>query len=257
MQKHKEKLLIITKPYLFHKGEIQVVRSTNAQVQNIHTSRYRVVKCIQEPWGVGYLHWEQDDILKILPACTLIRIVLCKFVKKKYVHTWYYNFTMFNKKCICWISFVPQLLKIAYSAKSSTWASVNTRKAYISVSGANPGHSASWPAITPATNVPCPRLSFSVSSFVQFVRSYKISLLSNVFILLDENKNSWEMWSQDNTVEFKFECLIMQKVRIYFAMRELYMELTPINYSQISNTSNHLTWINATDKALQCKKNAK
>ena len=40
---------IITRLYLFHKGEIQVIRSTNAQVQNIHTGSYCVVKCIQEP----------------------------------------------------------------------------------------------------------------------------------------------------------------------------------------------------------------
>ena len=102
-----------------------------------------------------------------------------------------------------WAQFLT-IQKVTYSVKSSTWASVNTRKAYISVSGANPGHSASWPAITPATNVPCPRLSFNVSSFVQFVRSYKISLLNNVFTLLEQNKESWEMWYSRLQCEFKF-----------------------------------------------------
>lgn len=43
------------------------------------------------------------------------------------------------------------------------------------MSGAKPRHSASPPAITPATNVPCPRLSFNVSSLVQFVRSWQFA----------------------------------------------------------------------------------
>lgn len=52
-----------------------------------------------------------------------------------------------------------------------TWASVKTRNAYISASGANPRHWESWLEITPATNVPWPRLSFNVSSLVQLVLS--------------------------------------------------------------------------------------
>lgn len=83
---------------------------------------------------------------------------------------------------------------------------MKTRKAYISVSGANPGHSASWPAITPATNVPCPRLSFSVSSFVQFVRSYKISLLSNVFHLASK-KEPWGDAISKTNVRLRFSAI--------------------------------------------------
>jgi hypothetical protein len=210
----------ITKLYLLHKGQIQVIRSTYAQVQNIHTGCYRVVKCIQEPWCVGYLHWEQDGTLKILPACIPIRMVPCRFIKNNVQN---YKLTVIHKNMFMWKLLKAMFwrtssldtqnvtlwltscwrYKVAYSAKSSTWASVNTRKAYISVSGANPGHSASWPAITPATNVPCPRLSFSVSSFVQFVRSYKISLLSDVSTLLVFKITMWillqsKLWRQGN-----------------------------------------------------------
>lgn len=102
---------------------------------------------------------------------------------------------------------------------------MKTRKAYISVSGANPGHSASWPAITPATNVPCPRLSFSVSSFVQFVRSYKISLLNNVFHLASRKEESWGDVISKNNVKLRFSEISsnLEESLVYFSMRELYM----------------------------------
>lgn len=105
---------------------------------------------------------------------------------------------------------------------------MKTRKAYISVSGANPGHSASWPAITPATNVPCPRLSFSVSSFVQFVRSYKkISLLSNVFHLA-ARKEFGDAISKNN-VASRFSAILsnLAESLVYFSMRELYSRFAP------------------------------
>ena len=49
---------------------------------------------------------------------------------------------------------------------------MNTRNVWISASGANPGHDASCDATTPATNVPWPSPSCSVSSCVQFERSF-------------------------------------------------------------------------------------
>jgi hypothetical protein len=86
---------------------------------------------------------------------------------------------------------------------------VKTRNAYISVSGANPGHSASWPAITPATNVPCPRLSFKVPSLVQFVRSYKINLTSQELTMVGGGGGTMGYDIQENNANL---CLFCSKV---------------------------------------------
>ena len=54
--------------------------------------------------------------------------------------------------------------------RTCTWLLVKTRNIYSSESGANPRHSDEL-AITPATNVPCPKWSSNVCSSVQSVRS--------------------------------------------------------------------------------------
>ena len=48
--------------YLFHEGLIQVVRPSNAEVDNIHTGCHGIVEGVQKPGGIGHLqspfvHW--------------------------------------------------------------------------------------------------------------------------------------------------------------------------------------------------------
>jgi hypothetical protein len=42
--------------YLFHKGLIQIVGPSNAEVDNIHPCRHGIVEGVQKPGGIGHLH---------------------------------------------------------------------------------------------------------------------------------------------------------------------------------------------------------
>lgn len=59
----------------------------------------------------------------------------------------------------------------SFTGTTPTWSLVKTLNVKIWASGASPGHSLLLEAITPATNVPWPSLSSSVSSLVQLERA--------------------------------------------------------------------------------------
>lgn len=128
---------------------IHKIGSAYAQIQNVYTPHYRIVKGVEEPRCIR-------DLKKMIKAVIIL---------------FFFKVDIFETKIAIAILAVLLSTLIGFLLNiNHTWLSVNTRKMWRSALGANPKQSA-LDAITPATKVPWPRPSSSLLSPVQSVRS--------------------------------------------------------------------------------------